>query len=92
MLPILTLILTHSLVSQLLQHLDLKLPCLLNPCNNNYYPLKGKYLHSRARLILLLLKERGKATKINLPLVIVELILQVLILTLLTSHRALSPS
>jgi len=90
MFPILTLILTHSLVSQLLQHLDLSLPCLLHPCSRTYYPLQGKYLRSRARLILFLLKERGKA--INLPLVIVDPILQVLILTLLTSHRALSPS
>ena len=49
-------------------------------------------MHSRVRLIPLLLKEGGEAIQINLPLVLVDPILKVLTLTLLTSNRALSPS
>ena len=43
-------------LSQHLQHLDLPLPCLLHPHNRTYYPLQGKYLHSRGQLIFFLLK------------------------------------
>ena len=92
MLPNLTIILIHSLVRQLLQHMRFHLPCLLHPRNSTYSPLQGKYFHSRARLIPLLLKEGGEAIQTNLPLVIMDPILKVLTLTLLTSNRALSPS
>ena len=49
-------------------------------------------MHSRARLIPLLLKEGREEIQTNLPLVLVDPILKVLTLTLLTSNRALSPS
>ena len=49
-------------------------------------------MHSRARLILLPPKRRGKTIKISLLPVILDLILKIILLTLLTSNRALSPS
>ena len=49
-------------------------------------------MHSRARLILLLPRIRGKALKINLLPVILDLILKIMPPTLLTSNKALSPS
>ena len=91
MLPNLPITLIRSLVRQLLQHMRFLLPCLLQPRNNTYSPLQGKYLHSRARLIPLLLKEGGEAIQTHLPLVPVDPIL-VWTLTLPTSNRALSPS
>jgi len=78
-------------VLQLLQHLHFHLPCLLNPTNNTYSTLQGKYLHKRARIIPLPLKEGGEAIKTNLPLVPMDPIL-VWTLTLPTSNRALSLS
>ena len=49
-------------------------------------------MHSRARLILLLPKIRGNSLKINLSLIILDLILKIMHLTLLTNNKALSPS
>ena len=83
--------LIHSLVRQLLQHMRFLLPCLLKPSTSTYSPLQGKYLHNRARLIPLLLKEGGEAIQTNLPLLPVDPVL-VSTPTLPTSNRALSPS
>ena len=49
-------------------------------------------MHSKVRLILLLQKRRGKALKINILPVILDLILKIILLTLLTSNRALNLS
>ena len=48
-------------------------------------------MHSRVQLILLPQKIKGKALKIKLPLVILDLI-KVMLLTLRTNNREISPS
>ena len=90
MLPNPTLTFIRSLVRQLLQHMRFHLPCLLTTRNSNYSLLQGKYLHSRARLIPLLLKEGGEATRTHLPPV-TEVPILVRTLTLATSLRAFRP-
>ena len=53
---------------------------------------RGRCMHIKARLILLLPKIRGKTTKTNLPQVIQEPIPKGIHLRLLTSNMELSPS